>query len=728
MEEQTSGQAIVVVSNRLPVTVRRVGGARVAERSIGGLVAALDPALRSIGGTWVGWPGDSGSFDRELGSRELGYALEPVPLTALQVRHYYHGFSNRTLWPLFHSLPTRVKLEPREWLIYDAVNRRMAEVAAKVAGPADLIWVHDYHLMRTAGHLRELRPEAQLVFFLHIPFPPFDIFRILPWSRQVLHGLLSCDLVGLHCPPYVSNFLDCAERLMGGRVDRGRGLIEYGERTVRVAAFPLGIDFEAFAERARSANRAPGARELRVILGVDRLDYTKGIPDRIRAFERLLETHPQYRGKVVLVQLAVPSRAQVAEYQALKREIDELVGRINGRFGSYGWTPIESLYRSMSQHSLAALYRDADVALITPLRDGMNLVAKEYVACQIGEPGVLILSRLTGAAESMHEALLVNPYDVDGVAAALHQALTMSLEERAERLARLQEREKQHDLHHWLSEFLTAARDSRARIEPLTAADFERSLGAFTQGRRLALFVDYDGTLTPLTDHPSKALLSDEMRVALEACAARDDTDVTIVSGRALEDVRGLVPIPGLALVGNHGLQISGPDLAAFEHPDAAHCRRRVAELARSLQRIEIPGVWVEEKGLSLTLHYRAADPAVQARVAEEARAHMREAGFQARDAHCAVEGRPPIGWDKGRAVLHILRARYGPAWSLRIRVIYVGDDETDEDAFRALSGLGATFRVGPPRNPTLAQHRLPGVSAVHALLDWLGKRPVAAS
>jgi len=725
MQQGDSG-SLVVLSNRLPVTVKRTRAGTEISRSSGGLVSALDQWLKGVGGTWVGWPGDTRRFDAEPVSRELGYRIEPVALSPTQVRDYYHGFSNRTLWPLFHSLAASVRIEPREWKTYEAVNERMAEGALRAARPGDLIWIHDYQLLRAAAHIRERMPEARLAFFLHIPFPHFDIFRILPWARRVLHGMLSCDLVGFHCPSYVGNFFDCAERLLATRVDRVRGQIEHVERTVRVGAFPLGIDFASYASQAQAAGPSTPDGSRRVILGVDRLDYTKGIPQRIAAFERLLELHPQHRGKVVFVQLAVPSRVNVEEYQSLKREIDELVGRVNGRFGRYGWTPIEYLYRSVPGPRLAAMYRDADVALVTPLRDGMNLVAKEYVACQVGDPGVLVLSRLAGAAETMHEALLVNPYDIDGVAAVLDRALAMSAEERSERMARLREREERLNVHRWLDEFLEAARGPGATMRPLGGSDFEAWLGDSLRDRRLMLFLDYDGTLTPLVDHPSQATLAPEVRAALVRCVARPDTEVVVISGREIRDVEKLVGVPGIFLAGNHGLEIEGPGLPRFEHPDAAHYRDRISELARRLSSGFAAGVWVEEKGMSLTLHYRAAETHQRENIAAEARLLIAKAGFQPRDAHCAVEARPPIGWDKGRAVLHLLRSRYGPAWSERVHVIYAGDDVTDEDAFRALSGLGTTFRVGPTISSTAADRRLANPGSVYALLKWLADRPAS--
>jgi trehalose 6-phosphate synthase/phosphatase len=714
----------VVVSNRLPVSVHTRRGQTRLERAPGGLVAALDPALRERGGTWVGWPGGALPPGTELEGlgRELGYRLVPVPLSQAELKRFYLGFANGTLWPLLHSFPTRMALERAQWETYEDVNRRFAAAASALAAGHEVFWIHDFHLMRVAPHLRRERPDARIAFFLHVPFPAYDLFRILPWDREVLRGLLACDLVGFHCPGYAANFLDCAERLLGARVDRETGKVEHGERTVTIGAFPLGIDCDRYAKWASEAPPREPEGE-RIVLGVDRLDYTKGLPEKIRAFGRLLELHPEHRERVVLLQIAEPSRDQVAEYQRLKRQVDELVGNVNGRFATKGWTPIRYLHRSIPPEELAGIYRDAEVALVTPLRDGMNLVAKEYVICQLDEPGVLVLSRLAGAAETMQEALRVNPYNTDQVAAALHQALGMDATERTARMRALQRRERRSGVHVWLETFLRTANAPLERIRPLGAGDFARWLGAFCRGQHLALFLDFDGTLVEIAPHPKKVQMSPSMSEALLACAERADTELAIVSGRALADVRELIPLPGALVVGNHGLEIEGPGVASFTHPDLPHFAERLDELAQELRAGAETGVWVEEKGASLTLHYRDADAALQPQIVERVRDTVRRAGFQAREAICAVEARPPTGWDKGHAVLHVLRARHGPAWSENVRVVYVGDDETDEDAFRALAGLGITFRVGRAERPTLASHRLPNVAAVETLLRWIAAR-----
>jgi trehalose 6-phosphate synthase/phosphatase len=711
---------LVVASNRLPFTVKVSRGRSRLEQSTGGLVAALEPVLRKQGGTWVGWAG--GPLPPETAGM-LPYQVANVALSPHELRGYYHGFSNGALWPLFHSFPTRMQIDPDEWASYEQVNRRFAQLAAANAAPGALVWVHDYHLMRVAPAVRRMRRDLRIAFFLHVPFPPADLFRILPWDRELLRGVLACDLVGFHCAGYASNFLDCAEQLLGARVDRERGQVQHGQHTVKVGAFPLGIDFELFARRAQQAPPGPAGPES-IVLGVDRLDYTKGLPQKIRAFERLLELHPEHRERVVLLQIAEPTRGAVSEYQRLKREVDELVGRVNGRFGTSGWTPVRYLHRHVEAEALAQLYRDAHVALVTPLRDGMNLVAKEYVASQVKEPGVLVLSELAGAAESMHEAIRVNPYHRDAVAESLHQALVMDPAERTARMRALQRRERRGDLYSWLDAFLGAAASPPALFRPVEPSEIAAWLQRSLATARVALFLDYDGTLAPITRHPSEASMEESMRAVLEACVRREDTEVTIVSGRALADIRAHLPLERVTYAANHGLEIDGPGLEPFVHPDLHLFAERSRALAEALREIREPGVWLEEKGASLTLHYREAPADAHARVAERARAVITGVGFQARDALCAVEARPPTGWDKGRAVFHVLRARHGPEWPEQLGVVYVGDDETDEDAFRALEGLAFTFRVGQAERPTHAERRVPDVAAVEALLRWIAERP----
>jgi trehalose 6-phosphate synthase/phosphatase len=385
------------------------------------------------------------------------------PLTEHDIAYYYYGMCNRGLWPLMHLMPQNCHFEPRNWSYYQRVNRAFADLAAAEAAPDDVIWVQDFHLALVPGLLRARRPNLRIGIFWHVPFPPQSIFRILPWRKELLEGMLGCDLIGFHVESYARCFLDCCEEIGGYAVDRNRGEVILGQRRIKVGAFPLGIPADYFAEL--SASEAVQARVERirralrtpmVVLGVDRLDYTKGIPERVRGFERFLELKPAYRRRVTLVQIAVPSRTRVADYIRLKRELDDAVARVVGRFSSQGWVPIRYLYTQFGPEELVAYYQAADVALLTPLRDGMNLVAKEFVASRIRDDGVLILSEFAGAAEELTEALLVNPYNVDEIAARIKQALEMSASERSARMRSLRAKVNGNNLEHWSNAFLDA--------------------------------------------------------------------------------------------------------------------------------------------------------------------------------------------------------------------------------------------------------------------------------
>lgn len=464
---------LVVVSNRLPVVLSKSAGGWRSEPGSGGLVTAIAPVLRNRGGLWIGWPGTAGREDLsgalDRATRDVGYSLVPVSLDKEEVDQHYRGFSNEIIWPLFHDLQTKCNFDPLYWDTYREVNRRFAEVTRDHTAPHDFIWVHDYHLMLTAQNLRALGTEARLGFFLHIPFPPFDIFVKLPWRREILRALLSYDLVGFQTLRDRRNFVQCLIALLPGTSVRGRGQvcqIESGERTIRSGAFPISIDSRQFESDSASHDVAESAWHIhenlpdrQIILGVDRMDYTKGITDRLRAFRRLLERHPEHRDEVTLVQVVVPSRRGIPGYESLKIEIEGLVGEINGQLtGPSGKVPIHYIYRALERTELLGYYRASEVALVTPLKDGMNLVAKEYCACSLEENGVLILSEFAGAAAELQRgALMVNPYDIAGVADALHKAVTMRPDERHRRMHQLRQSIKQHDIFWWVDSFLRAS-------------------------------------------------------------------------------------------------------------------------------------------------------------------------------------------------------------------------------------------------------------------------------
>ncbi|MBI3089353.1 MAG: alpha,alpha-trehalose-phosphate synthase (UDP-forming) [Candidatus Tectomicrobia bacterium] len=432
---------LVVVSNRVPNFMEQEAGQGAGARQAGGLVSALVPALEETGGLWFGWSGQTTPQRSRTELRrwtDSSIELCMLDLSVEEVKRYYFGFSNRAIWPLFHGFPALMVLREEEYRAYRRVNRRFAEALISELRPDDDVWVHDYHLLQLGVELHNLGWEGCMGFFLHIPFPAPEIYATLPWARQFLEALLSYDLIGFHTKLYQKNFLETALLELGGGFDGT--YLRTSQGVARVGVYPIGIEPERFWTWASTSEGIQRGITLRksvndrhIVIGVDRLDYTKGIPVRLQAFQRLLERFPSWRGKVCLVQISAPSRTDVPEYVQQKEQVDRLVGNINGRFSDHDWIPVRYLYRTFRQEELAAIYRVADVCLVTPLRDGMNLVAKEYIASQTREPGVLVLSRFCGAAEELTEALIVNPYDIDGTARALKEALEMPLRQRRKR-------------------------------------------------------------------------------------------------------------------------------------------------------------------------------------------------------------------------------------------------------------------------------------------------------
>ncbi|KAB0799711.1 hypothetical protein PPYR_07591 [Photinus pyralis] len=756
----TSSGCMIVVSNRLPFVLQRDEDGRLFRKaSAGGLVTAVAPVVINGDGYWVGWPGvhledhnepipESDPSDITPTAGLKSDKVVPVHIDSITFDDYYNGCCNATFWPLFHSMPDRAVFNRDKWRAYAEVNKEFADRTFETLknvhnsdsdnrNDAPLVWIHDYHLMIAANWLREAATEeairCKIGFFLHIPFPPWDIFRLFPWADEILQGMLACDMVGFHITDYCLNFVDCCLRCLGCRIDKKNLLVEHVGRTVRVRALPIGIPYERFVQLAEKAPKVLSTNQ-KIILGVDRLDYTKGLVHRFLSFESLLENFPEHLEKVSFLQIAVPSRTDVKEYQDLKEEIDQLVGRINGKFSTPNWAPIRYIYGCVTQDELAAFYREAAVGLVTPLRDGMNLVAKEFVACQLNvPPGVLIVSPFAGAGETMHEAIICNPYEIEGASECLHRALTMPEDERILRMNYLRRREKLNDVNYWTRSFLQAIGSlvtqnedesiDNVTIPEVTLDDFDEYLVKYIgNNHKLALLLDYDGTLAPIAPHPNLAILPTETKNVLQRLSNMPDCYIAVISGRNVNNVKDMVGIDGITYAGSHGLEILHPDGSKFVHPMPTEMQGKVSDLLQQLQEhVCRDGAWVENKGAILTFHFRESPTYLRPQLERQAKMLIEGAGFKAAKALCALEARPPVEWNKGRASIYILRTAFGVDWSERIRIIYAGDDTTDEDAMVALKGMAATFRViSSPITKTSAERRLSSTDSVLTLLKWV--------
>src|SRR5580658_1328 len=632
---------LILVSNRLPVGFRAERNRLVVSSSSGGLATGLsNPHGQSLESSWVGWPGDIDSLAPPLRAEAESVLAErrlvPVTLTRGEVSRFYDGFSNSVLWPLFHYLLDRIPADRHGWDAYRAVNERFADVVAANTRPGDRIWVHDYQLLLLPALLRRRLPGTKIGFFLHIPFPAAEVFRTLPWREPLLEGMLGSDLIGFHTIAYRNHFAAAVRRLLGtGNTGDG---IRIDGREVRLGVFPMGIDVAHFEKLAGdpdvSAEVARLRTELggeRMLLGVDRLDYTKGVNRRLLAFERLLEREPRLRTRVRLVQVAVPSRDDVQSYKQYQADVNESVGRINGAFGTVQWVPIHYIHRPLSERNLVALYRTADVMLITPLRDGMNLVAKEFVACRTEGDGALVLSEFAGAAAEMTEALIVNPYHVDALADSFQRALALPAEERSFRMRALRARVVSGDSYAWVKSFLDAL-DGVAAPKPTDTASNPDVLEALAKDLasrpRLVALLDYDGTLVPLAHAPDLAAPDDALGALLQALATCPGVEVHIVSGRRRETLeRWLGNLP-IGLHAEHGFWSRPlPDastgaawtpLRELDVPWKMDLRALLEHFRESS-----PGAIVEEKSASIAWHYRMMDPDLAATRVDEVRMAM---------------------------------------------------------------------------------------------------------
>lgn len=726
----------IIISNRLPVQLRISDGKIKAVPSVGGLATGMKSVHSGGDSLWIGW---SGLTDEEIPDEladDIDKALarhgsSKVNLTSDEVDGFYYGFSNRTIWPLFHYFMEYSEFELDSWNTYQTVNRKFADAILENSGPEDTIWVHDYQLMLVPQMVKAERPDSNIGFFLHIPFPSYEIFRTLPWREEILMGLLGSDLIGFHTYDYERHFLSSVRRLL--RLEVSFNEIYFDERVVKVDSFPMGIDYQKFSEAARK-QKARGKKEhselqqrlnlhkqsapdAKFFLSIDRLDYTKGIAKRLNAFEYFLNKYPQYREKVRLIILAVPSRSNVPQYQLLKKEVDELVGRINGEFSTVSWTPIWYFYRSMPFENLIDLYTSSDIAWLTPIRDGMNLVAKEYIATRTDQTGVLILSEMAGSAYEMNEALLINPNNFEQIADALYKALNMPLDEQKARNSTLQKRLERYSVEKWAIDFMRALTAQREKdpafvTRKMSVDRMNLIMQDFRAAKRRLLFLDYDGTLSGFHNDPQQAGPDPALYELLDSLQALENTDIYIISGRDKETFTKWFLPNKYNMIVEHGVWISreGQPFKKLENVKKDWMGKIRPVLESFVDRT--PGSFIEEKNYSLAWHYRRTDPDFGQKRATELDTVLRS--LIANDELSILDGNKVMeikssNVNKGRAAMRIFAEKDYDF------VFAIGDDWTDEFMFQELPKESVTVKVG--RQKTQARYYIDSIKNVRDLL-----------
>ena len=712
-KKPAAGARIIVVSNRLPVTLKRTEQGWDTSRSSGGLASAMNPLLGKTGGEWIGWVGDSGGGDSQKRQAILSEWAKTnhyfsVDLPKDVAAGFYEGYANQTLWPVFHNFPSQLKFDAKDWESYVEANRLFCEAVVNRYRPNDLIWVHDYHLMLLPQMLRERLRDAAIGFFLHIPFPSSEIFPVLPRREELLEGLLGADLLAFQTHAHLQQFRAALLRVLG--MESKIAEVALGSRPVHLEALPIGIAPEEYtdllngdATTARQyADWAKRYRGRKVLLAVDRLDYTKGVPERLRAYVHLLRSAPELRERVILIQIAVPTREGIDSYQELRTEVNRLVGEINGQLGTPDWTPLVYINRSIERSELVALYKLADVLWVGSLRDGMNLVAKEYVACKPDGDGVLVLSEFAGAAAEMGEALLINPYDEERTAATVHRGIAMDDQERKLRMMALHTRVVRNDVFHWGERFLASLEDAvsdRGRYidtQPKKLRPAEIRNAYLRAGRRL-LVLDYDGTLVPFAKRPQQAVPPQAVLDLLTALASYPKNRVALISGRSAENLeRWFGKIPQLFLVAEHGAELKTPAAARWDalRPQAATDWKPTVMPILEHFVDRTPGSFVEEKKYALVWHYRMAEPEFGEWLANELvsmlEAMLAETELRAFRGEKIVEVKP-VWANKAEALEALLRDFPDPDF-----ILAAGDDRTDEDLFERAPSNAWTVHIGP--------------------------------
>lgn len=701
---------LIIVANRLPLKIIEENGEYNVIASPGGLSTGLDSLETKIEKHWVGWPGmhlDDCPAKDDIDSQLEAQNFHPVYLSTEQIEHYYEGYSNSVLWPLCHYFSNYMRYENNYWEAYKEVNTLFCNIVLKIIDPGDIIWVHNYQLMLLPKMIRDNIADVNIGYFHHIPFPSYELFRVLPERAEILNGLLGADLVAFHTHNYMRHFISAVYRVL--KLDCNLDEIQMDRRIVDVDAFPMGINYEKYHEALLNPAIKANAEELRanfgdskLILSVDRLDYSKGIMIRLKSYEEFLENHPEYIGKVSLAMVVAPSRDNVEIYADLKNEIDMKVGFINGKYSSMEWTPVYYFYRPFNFEELAAFYHIANIALITPIRDGMNLVAKEYIATKRNEAGVLILSEMAGAAIELSDAILVNPTDIKEIGHAIHQALEMPVEEQLENIASMQEIISEQTVKQWSKDFIEELYSVKSKNRELQEKivekkNFEHIKKAYDNARNRLVILDYDGTLSPFKKQPMQAYPTPELLEILEKLAGVPNNHIVISSGRdkkTLDKWLGHLPI---GLAAEHG--------AFYKENNTWHQTTQKVEWNDEIPKIikqtvrKTPRSRMEVKDTALVWHYRNVDTwLAELRVTQLINSLLNP---------CA---RHNLQIMKGNKIVEVKGSDIskGSEANRLINkdtydfIMAIGDDTTDEEMFMALPKNSITIKVGQSSNAAL--------------------------
>lgn len=726
-----STRKFIIVSNRLPVTVRKEDGVLKFSESSGGLATAMS-SLEVADTFWIGWPGINPEELTPLEKRTVTRTLRkkncyPVYLPAELIQLFYEGYANDTLWPLFHYFQQSAQYKEAYWQAYKTANILFRKAVQRCADSHATIWIHDYHFLLLPAMLRQKMPHTTIGFFLHIPFPSYEIFRLLPERSDILRGMLGADLIGFHIYDYARHFLSSCMRMLG--VDSNYGMIDYQGRTILTDAFPIGIDYQKFQETLKQPETQTEIQTItethkgrKIILSVDRLDYTKGIKQRLQAYDLFLKENPSQHKKISLLMVAVPSRTAVQTYQALRDEIEQLVSRINGTYGTVDWSPVSYQFKNLPFEQVVALYSCADIALVTPLRDGMNLVAKEYIASKPHGNGVLILSELAGAIDELPEAIRVNPSDRRSIKNGIQGALALSQKEKSQKLRAMRKRIATYSVQRWAADFieqlsLVKKQQDEEQQKILRADTFSHIKDAFTRAEKRLLILDYDGTLRGFVSSPdpSKAKPPVMLKRLLGSLARMPNTKVCIISGRTRKALESWFRDDPIMLVAEHGAAYKF-DSVGWAHAQSNFSRHKPELLAVLRQYASrTAGAEIEEKDHALVWHYRNVPTEL---------AYVRNVNVW-RDLQTVVAGTDvkvyagnkvieikPQQINKGVIATRLLK-EYPADF-----VLCAGDDYTDEDMFTALPKRALTIKVG--LGSTDARYQVQDIATLLALMRHL--------